>query len=513
MEAGDSKKFRTCYNYQQQIIERVEGGYYLDQDPTIQLPDEILAYILSFLTLKDAIATSVLSKRWKGLWAFVTRLHFDHKISWLDDDLIIMKEKSASERQIVAKKLEAENTDRFVRQVNRVLKLHKSPTIEEFRVCVELDENYKINIDEWLKFALTRRVQRLELYMAWHHIGPLPCSRRPYNLVLPSETVSVSDFKSLKSLHLKAVDVSGQVLENILANCPVLEWFAVHGSLELKTFKLASPSLVLKYLEISWCPNLNSIEICNLTNLVRFGYRGPDMNLRLNNVPRLVELSISGRQIQQSMPDFLPKFSSCFSQLETLELDEHWYQPRIDHARRVKKAGKWPHERLEEVELAGYYGSKSHQELVIYFLENATILKRIIVRPCDQSHDYMKLQLPITRDVIMMEKAARRRAKEQLRGIIPPVDSTLRKSNKAEMRDLKAEVCDLSAEVYDLEAEVCDLNAEVYDLKAEHRAQVLDLKSVVRDLKAEARDLEAEVRDTKADLKAKTRDLKADPRS
>ncbi|KAM7486583.1 hypothetical protein LguiA_002592 [Lonicera macranthoides] len=458
-------------------MQRVEGGYYLDQDPTIQLPDEILAYILSFLTLKEAIATSVLSKRWKGLWAFVTRLHFDHKISWLDDELIIMKEKSASERQIVAKKLEAENTDRFVRQVNRVLKLHKSPTIEEFRVCVELDENYKINIDEWLKFALTRRVQRLELYMAWHHIGPLPRSRRPYNLVLPSETVSVSDFKSLKSLHLKAVDVSGQVLENILANCPVLERFAVHGSLELKTFKLASPSLLLKYLEISWCPNLNSIEICNLTNLVRFGYRGPDMNLRLNNVPRLVELSISGRQIQQSMPDFLPKFSSCFSQLETLELDvnqvvefggfrhvrppefpnlrklvlksksiggcdkcllgytslikaspllqkfvlvEHWYRPRIDHARRVKKAGKWPHERLEEVELAGYYGSKSHQELVIYFLENATALKRIIVRPCDQSHDYMKLQLPITRDVIMMEKAARRRAKEQLRGIIPP---------------------------------------------------------------------------------------------
>ncbi|KAM7489469.1 hypothetical protein LguiB_026953 [Lonicera macranthoides] len=305
MEAGDSKKFRTCYYYQQQIIERVEGGHYLDQDPTIQLPDEILAYILSFLTLKEAIATSVLSKRWKGLWAFMTHLHFDHKISWLDDDLIIMKEKSASERRIVAKKLEAENTDRFVGQVNEILKLQKSPTIEEFRVCVELDENYKINIDEWLKFALTRRVQRLELYMAWHHI----------------ETVSVSDFKSLKSLHLKAVDVSGQVLENILANCPVLERFAVHGSLELKTFKLASPSLVLKYLEISWCPNLNSIEICNLTNLVRFGYRGPDMNLRLNNVPRLVELSISGRQIQQSMPDFLPKFSSCFSQLETLELD------------------------------------------------------------------------------------------------------------------------------------------------------------------------------------------------
>ncbi|KAM7501417.1 hypothetical protein LguiB_000321 [Lonicera macranthoides] len=365
----------------------------------------------------------------------------------------------------------------FVRQVNRVLKLHKSPTIEEFRVCVELDETYKSDIEEWVKFTLTRRVQKLELFMAWHNIGPFPSSRRPYSLEFPSNTCCTSEFKSLKSLHLKGVDVSGQVLENILATCPFLERLAVRASQELKTLKVAGPSLVLKYLEISWCNNLDSIEICILTNLVRFEYWAFGTNLRLNNVPRLVELSIAGRVIRQNMLDFLPKFSSCFARLETLELDvnqveefggfqhasppkfpnlrklvlkskfvggydkcllgytslikaspllqkfvllEYWNDPRINHFRRVTKAEKWRHERLEEVEFDGYYGSKCDRELVGYFMENATALKRIIIRPCDQRCAFVEQQLPISREMIMIEKAARRRAKEQLQGIIPP---------------------------------------------------------------------------------------------
>ena len=163
----------------------VKGAYDSEEDRISQLPDEILSYILSFLTLKEVVVTGVLSRRWMDMWAFATRLHFDHKMPWLDIDRIAMKEKDAGQAWITARKLKATIRDRFVKQVHRVLKQHKSPTIEEFRVCVELDENFKTDIDEWLKFALTRRVQRLELYMAWHHIGLLPCSRRLYNLVLP----------------------------------------------------------------------------------------------------------------------------------------------------------------------------------------------------------------------------------------------------------------------------------------------------------------------------------------
>lgn len=32
------------------------------------LPDEVLSYIVSFLRLKDAVDTSMISRRWRHLW-------------------------------------------------------------------------------------------------------------------------------------------------------------------------------------------------------------------------------------------------------------------------------------------------------------------------------------------------------------------------------------------------------------------------------------------------------------
>ncbi|KAM7497539.1 hypothetical protein LguiA_021953 [Lonicera macranthoides] len=85
-----------------------------EEDRISHLPDEILTYIPSFLPLKEAVVISVLSRRRMDQWAFAT-CHFDHKISRLDDNHITMKERSAGERRIMAKKLKAMNTDWFVR--------------------------------------------------------------------------------------------------------------------------------------------------------------------------------------------------------------------------------------------------------------------------------------------------------------------------------------------------------------------------------------------------------------
>ncbi|AES66879.1 putative F-box domain-containing protein [Medicago truncatula] len=47
------------------------------QDLISNLPDHIIGYILFFLPTKEAVRTSVLSKKWIYLWKFITKLDFD----------------------------------------------------------------------------------------------------------------------------------------------------------------------------------------------------------------------------------------------------------------------------------------------------------------------------------------------------------------------------------------------------------------------------------------------------
>lgn len=46
------------------------------EDRISELPDAILHIVLSYLNTEDAVRTSVLSKRWRGVWAHAPNLEF-----------------------------------------------------------------------------------------------------------------------------------------------------------------------------------------------------------------------------------------------------------------------------------------------------------------------------------------------------------------------------------------------------------------------------------------------------
>ncbi|CAH8269109.1 unnamed protein product [Arabidopsis lyrata] len=111
------------------------------------LPDELLCHILSFLTTKEAALTSLLSKRWRNLIAFVPYLDFDNSV-------FLHPEEGKRERHEIRQS--------FMDFVDRVLALQGESPIKKFslkcRTGVDSDR-----VDAWISNVLRRGVSELYL--------------------------------------------------------------------------------------------------------------------------------------------------------------------------------------------------------------------------------------------------------------------------------------------------------------------------------------------------------------
>ncbi|KAM3237880.1 FBD-associated F-box protein [Capsicum annuum] len=223
------------------------NNFGLKKDGISELPDEIVVHILSFLSFKEAAATSVLSKRWLHLWTYFPRLDFDGT--------------KLVEKIELYPKLYKEMNEKFVRWINNTLPMCKAQRLDRFRILFAIDKFVPHDIDKWLEFAFARKVQRLELDLRVGldelYSDVDDCYAFPGQLLLRNVCQPHLDnlpplwhnFKNVKVLLLKAVNVSDKVLEFFLHNCPFLEEMVVHGSDALVNLQVVGPSLKLKLLE------------------------------------------------------------------------------------------------------------------------------------------------------------------------------------------------------------------------------------------------------------------------
>ncbi|XP_051138227.1 F-box/FBD/LRR-repeat protein At5g56420-like [Andrographis paniculata] len=428
------------------------------------LPDDILVSILSRLTLKEAVITSVLSRRWRYLWTHVGGLDFD-----ADDAL---------DRVAADTKLRRSERTTYINWVNRVVRQHQRKTLNTVRICFDLDKGSKCAIENWVKFAIRKRVENLELDLL-ENGDTLRLPIRNYSFLnnhfgrrkVLSAKKGLTGFiptglKFLKALTLKCVNLTEQSLGGILSNCSVLHYLSVHGSGNLKNVKVSGLSLRLKHLEIVFCLGINTIEISNV-KLVSFTYLGPGINLVLDNVPALDEISI-GEGYSGLENNVFGQLSCCLYQLEVFTLDIYrpdenlmkyvfpelpnlkqlilkvgawnddslleftslvkacpnlnrfvlqliWMLPS-KRRRKIRRAAGCDHKHLNLVEIVGYYGRVSDDEIVVYFFENAASLKKVIIDPRNQILE----RLPVLSDQIKKQESARKRAKKQLEAKKPP---------------------------------------------------------------------------------------------
>ncbi|GAB2282270.1 hypothetical protein Dimus_016820 [Dionaea muscipula] len=366
-----------------------------DEDRISDLPCELLAEVLSFLTLEEAARTSVLSHRWQKLWLLSSGPLNFHR-SNVDGE-------------------------EFVDWVNQVLEMKKNYCFNGFGVCypdVPLDAAMaQQHVDNWVNISFKKRVKSLKLAF-----GPL---LRPWDSDLyqspavvswmdsnsnsnssnftctptPTPTCGVSmingGFGLLETLHLGRVNVKDEAIGYLLANCPYMEQLHLVRCFGLVNLKVPGTLLRLTELEISFCYNLKQVDIY-VANIFSFKYEGRDQEhdhaapVRFHHPDSTVSVAWFGGDyykhfIKHCSHPIIYSDQGPWKRLTalTLDLDGLLFEEIMNSTRRRKviEDSRFSHENLKVVELLGFLGQATYMELARRLLENAGKLEVLTIEP------------------------------------------------------------------------------------------------------------------------------------
>ncbi|KAG4989029.1 hypothetical protein JHK84_031583 [Glycine max] len=364
-----------------------------NRDIISTMPDDILGNILSRLTMKEAVRSSVLGTKWRHNWTFFSGvLEFEQSRR----NFHLRREHVG----ILTKcNVFVSEWERFMTHMSKVMKSLKSSSMQGLRICMDLGDPWRAA--EWVKYAAEKDVQTLDLDFSYHFSVPIyKMSELTIHNVFPSRGY---EMKSLCNLRLSSVD------------------------------KVQGEALRLKHLELVDC-HIMDLYI-SAQNLQTLRYLGEFGKFKFQNIPSLVEASFGGifcsfLQSDIGRVDFyevligadqcseigivhavsgMPVFDNV-KQLEIriphrsgASLDHHVYLlssfPSVrvlkikfqrNDLREVKE--KWKanmeHEylNLRELEVSGYRRDPSQMELLINIFEKAPNLNRVVVDPLSSMH-------------------------------------------------------------------------------------------------------------------------------
>lgn len=180
-------------------------------DRLSSLPAHVIDQILSQLPIRDAVRTSVLSKKWRYKWATVPHLVFDnHCVSTSSQDQTFIKNK-------------------LVNIVDHVLLLHNGPILK-FKLS-HRDLLGVSDIDRWILYMSRSCVKEfiLEIWKGQRYKVPSSlflCQNlihlELFNCLLKPPS-TFKGFRNLKSLDLQHITLSQDVFENLISSSPMLE--------------------------------------------------------------------------------------------------------------------------------------------------------------------------------------------------------------------------------------------------------------------------------------------------
>ncbi|XP_073060460.1 putative F-box/LRR-repeat protein At4g15060 isoform X2 [Primulina eburnea] len=280
-------------------------------DKISELPDDVLVAIISRLTWQEAVATSVLSTRWRNLYTYVFRLSYN------------TRHPSEQSNYTYVQLLEEKEFPKYIKEIYDFLNSNNGcGFLKEFRVHLPCLKG--ANIKTWFPLLLEREVESIDIRMIYH------TKSMPGYYSVPSKSLikkkggglwSFPGLKSLRILSLHSLHVEERDVELFVSNCPVLENLSIVGSYKLKKVSLVGHSK-LKRLDICSSRKASLIEVRDMINLVSLTCHKlhRKYSLLLDNVPKLIEFNSDDRV--HLFDHILPGISSCILD-QLLQMEVH----------------------------------------------------------------------------------------------------------------------------------------------------------------------------------------------
>ncbi|WJX85596.1 hypothetical protein P8452_68033 [Trifolium repens] len=414
-------------------------------DRISELPDDILSSILTMLSIKDLLKTSVLSKRWCKLWGLRKDLYFDiHNVLGTEIELL-------EKRYLVdVTRYSRTGTDRcvnldlslkeFVKRVDQFLKNFHGTTIDSLLINFYLESEQSNTIDQWIRFAIVRGVERINLLFLGRpyvhrttenkhykfdpalfcetNASTLKHLRLEYCLVCHPTNLDFTPFKNLRSLSLRRTKLDEMFIESLLSNCRHLEELC----LVFCVFKSSMPKIVsssLCHLEILSCYLLSKenyqLDTLNLNTPV---LKNINFSISLQELNAFVTLCTTFPELEIMHLDIILKVTTSLKITQPLkhlkQLNLMIYNPFIldneydplwilnilraspllqklkimytnsyfvTNQKDIRDVEMFSHDEIKVIELGGCVGNWFEIEFVINVLKYAHKLEQIIVSP------------------------------------------------------------------------------------------------------------------------------------
>uniref|UniRef100_A0A803LKE0 F-box domain-containing protein n=3 Tax=Chenopodium quinoa TaxID=63459 RepID=A0A803LKE0_CHEQI len=376
-----------------------------DVDHISNLPDTILCHILSFLTTKSAVKTSILSYRWKYVWTKVPVLDFTEE-----------KKTSGDQQHSLEQKI------CFKSFMDNVLLHNEASYIQRF--CLNLSNADAFYVNSWLIAAARRKIHELNIILNQYMDICLPPR------FLFSETLVVLNLHgslnigasvsfhlpNLETIHLRNLKFpDDEFMKKLSSNCPVLRELhivncvvkamlcvdsltlnsllikntrTIHG-LEQACIVIETSNLAYLCIHEFW---VSSIDIGNMSSLIKADLcldqlNGDEVEKVLTKVSGVetLQLRFEVFLLVTELPVFpnltwleyvadeeLSKMLYCAPKLKSLLLKYFDCGDRFDPEFAPKHLPC-----LETVEICGFIGLVKELDTAEYFLKAASALKEM----------------------------------------------------------------------------------------------------------------------------------------